>query len=33
MLLNRENIGRTKEELVAMWNEANPEGQVGFLEN
>ena len=23
-ILNRENIGKTSDELVAMWNEANP---------
>jgi hypothetical protein len=23
-ILNRENIGKTSEELIAMWNEANP---------
>ena len=32
-ILNRENIGKTGEDLVAMWNEANPEDQVVFSEN
>ena len=32
-ILNRENIGKSGEELVAMWNEANPEDQVGFSKN
>jgi hypothetical protein len=32
-IINRENIGKTGEDLVAMWNEANPEDQVGFSEN
>ncbi len=32
-IINRENIGKTSDELVAMWNEANPEDQVGFSEN
>jgi hypothetical protein len=32
-ILNRENIGKTGDELVALWNEANPEDQVGFSEN
>jgi hypothetical protein len=27
-ILNRENIGKTSEELVAKWNEANPQDQV-----
>ena len=27
-ILNRENIGKTSDELVAMWNEANPEDLV-----
>ncbi len=27
-IINRENIGKTGEELVAMWNEANPEDLV-----
>ena len=27
-LINRENIGKTSEELVAMWNEAHPEDLV-----
>ena len=32
-ILNRENIGKTADELVSMWNEANPEDLVGFSEN
>ena len=32
-IINRENIGKTGEELVSLWNEANPEDQVGFSEN
>ena len=27
-ILNRENIGKTSDELVALWNEANPQDQV-----
>ena len=27
-ILNRENIGKTSDELVAMWNSENPEDQV-----
>ena len=27
-IVNRENIGKTGDDLVAMWNEANPEDQV-----
>ena len=27
-ILNRENIGKTSEELVTMWNEAHPEDLV-----
>ena len=27
-ILNHENIGKTGEELVALWNEANPDDQV-----
>ena len=27
-ILNRENIGKSADELVAMWNEAYPEDQV-----
>ena len=27
-ITNRENIGKTSEELVAMWNEAHPEDPV-----
>jgi hypothetical protein len=32
-ILNRENIGKTSEELVAKWNENFPEDQVVFSEN
>jgi hypothetical protein len=32
-ILNRENIGKTSEELIAMWNEAFPEDQVTFSAN
>jgi hypothetical protein len=33
-ILNRDNIGKTGEQLVQMWNEQNPEDQVdGFSEN
>ena len=32
-ILNRENIGKTSEELVVMWNEKNPDDQVVFSEN
>ena len=27
-IINAENIGKSSDELVAMWNEANPEDQV-----
>ena len=27
-ILNSENIGKTSDELVALWNEANPDDQV-----
>jgi len=27
-IINRENIGKTSEELIAMWNEANPSNVV-----
>jgi hypothetical protein len=27
-ILNRENIGKTTDELVAKWNEENPQDQV-----
>ena len=33
MILNRENIGKTSEELVTMWNNDHPEDPVGFSEN
>jgi hypothetical protein len=29
-ILNRENIGKTADELVIMWNEANPEDVVSL---
>ena len=29
-ILNRENIGKTSDELVARWNEANPEDLVSL---
>jgi hypothetical protein len=32
-ILNSENIGKTGEQLVQMWNEQNPDDQVGFSEN
>jgi hypothetical protein len=32
-ILNRENIGKTSEELVAKWNTDNPTDQVTFSEN
>jgi len=32
-IINRENIGKTREELVVMWNETFPEDQVTFSEN
>jgi hypothetical protein len=32
-ILNRENIGKTSDELVAMWNEKHPDDQVAFSEN
>jgi len=32
-ILNRENIGKTSEELVAKWNENFPDDQVAFSEN
>jgi hypothetical protein len=30
-ILNRENIGKTAEELVMLWNKAHPEDQVPIL--
>jgi hypothetical protein len=33
MIINRENIGKTSDELVAKWNTDNPTDQVGFSEN
>jgi HU domain fused to wHTH, Ig, or Glycine-rich motif len=32
-ILNRENIGKTSEELVAKWNVENPNDQVVFSDN
>lgn len=32
-IANRENIGKRSEEPVTKWNEAYPDGQVGFSEN
>ena len=32
-ILNRENIGKTSEELIALWNENFPGDQVVFSEN
>lgn len=32
-VLNRENVGKTSEELVTMWNEQYPDDQVVFSEN
>src|SRR5262245_56209741 len=32
-IINRENIGRTSEELVAKWNENFPDDQVVFSQN
>jgi HU domain fused to wHTH, Ig, or Glycine-rich motif len=32
-IINRENIGKTGDELVQMWNEQNPDDQVGFSAN
>ena len=32
-IINRENIGKTSEELVAKWNEENPTDQVVFSDN
>lgn len=32
-ILNRENIGKTTNELVTKWNEENPADQVVFSEN
>ena len=32
-ILNRENIGKTGEELVSLWNSRFPEDQVTFSEN
>jgi len=32
-IINRENIGKTSDELVILWNNQNPDDQVGFSEN
>ena len=32
-VINRENIGKSPDELVNLWNEENPEDQVIFSEN
>jgi hypothetical protein len=32
-ILNRENIGKTSDQLVTMWNEQFPDDQVAFSEN
>jgi hypothetical protein len=32
-ILNRENIGKSGDELVAKWNSDNPTDQVTFSEN
>ena len=32
-IIDRENIVKTSEELVAMWNEAYPDDQIVFSEN
>ena len=32
-ILNREFIGKTSDELVAKWNEQNPDDQVTFSQN
>jgi len=32
-IINRENIGKTSDELIAKWNEAFPTDQVVFSEN
>ena len=32
-VINRENIGKTSEELIVIWNEKNPDDQVVFSEN
>lgn len=32
-VINRENIGKTSEELVALWNENNPDDRVEFSAN
>ena len=32
-IINRENIGKTSNDLVSMWNEQYPEDQVSFSQN
>ena len=32
-IINRENIGKTSEELVTKWNETYPDDQVQFSQN
>ena len=32
-IINRENIGKTSDELVTLWNNQNPDDQVGFSAN
>jgi hypothetical protein len=32
-IANRENIGKTSNELVTMWNEEFPDDQIVFSEN
>jgi len=32
-VINRENIGKTSEELMTKWNEAYPEDPVVFSQN
>jgi len=32
-IINSENIGKSGDDLVALWNEANPEDQVVFSES
>lgn len=32
-IINREHIGKTSDELVALWNTEHPEDQVVFSEN
>ena len=32
-ILNRENIGKTSDELASMWNEQHPDDQIPFSAN